>query len=64
MDCGKIERKLFPNGFPQGYIKGFLVTQSEGSLDVTAVYTMLGLGDKGDVSIDVEQIRERSTKKP
>ena len=112
VDCSDVRRKLFPNGFPTGYIKGFVVITSSDSLDVTAVYSTRSLdkpccrphdGDDGwhhhhhgspyghkgglmehdgdrkpdhakpgksmhgvDVSIDVEQIRERKieTKEP
>lgn len=64
VDCIDIKRRLFPNGFPPpGYIKGFLIIQSNKSLDVTAVYTTAGLDKQGNVSnhsgIDVEQICER-----
>ena len=63
VDCMDILRRLFPNGFPLGYIKGFVVIQSPASLDVTAVYTASSLDREGNVvghsSIDVEQIRER-----
>lgn len=62
-DCMDIRRRLFPNGFPTPYIKGFVVIQSEQSLDVTAVYTSTALTERGEPglhsSIDVEQIRER-----
>lgn len=64
VDCIDIQRRLFPNGFPPpGYIKGFLIIQSNESLDVTAVYTTASLDKQGNVSnhsgIDVEQICER-----
>ncbi len=64
VDCMDIRRKLYPNGFPPpGYIKGFVIIQSDKSLDVTAVYTTASLDRKGNISnhsgIDVEQIRER-----
>lgn len=63
IDCKDIQRKLFPNGFPRPYIKGFVVIQSTDSLDVTAVYSTAGLDKNGKPSnhssIDVEQIRER-----
>lgn len=62
-DCLDIQRRLFPNGFPTPYIKGFVVVQSDTSLDVTAVYTSTALTERGEPgphsSIDVEQIRER-----
>jgi hypothetical protein len=63
VDCLDIQRRLFPNGFPEAYIKGFVVIQSKQSLDVTAVYTTASLDREGQVTtqsgIDVEQIRER-----
>ena len=58
VDCVDIRRHLFPNGFPTPYIEGFVVIQSQASLDVTAVYTVASL-DRRHSSIDVEQIRER-----
>jgi hypothetical protein len=65
VDCMDIQRKLFPDGFPgPGYIKGFVVIQSENSLDVTAVYSTASLDKEGQVtthsSIDVETIQERT----
>lgn len=39
VDCADIRRRLFPNGFPSAYIDGFVVIESFGSLDVSAVYT-------------------------
>lgn len=67
VDCMDIKRKLFPNGFPTPYIKGFVVIQSTNSLDVTAVYTTAALNKRGKVtghsSIDVEQIPERKTRR-
>ena len=65
VDCMDIQRKLFPDGFPgPGYIKGFVVIQSENSLDVTAVYSTASLDKEGQVtthsSIDVEAIQERT----
>jgi hypothetical protein len=43
VDCVDIRRRLFPNGFPESYIKGFVVLQSDRSLDVTGVYTTRGI---------------------
>ncbi len=62
VDCIDIRGKVFPNGFPTPYIKGFVITQSTESLDVAAVYTTANLDGKKvgrHSSIDVEQIRER-----
>jgi hypothetical protein len=55
-DCADIAERAFGGTFPTPYIEGFVVIQSPTSLDVTAVYTVSG---KDNVSIDVEQIRER-----
>ena len=67
VDCIDIQRKLFPNGFPTPYIKGFVVIQSEAELDVTAVYTTATLDKKGRAckhsGIDVEQICKCREKK-
>jgi hypothetical protein len=63
VDCADIQRRLFPDGFPASYIKGFVVVQSPASLDVTAVYTVAALDEEGrpmvQSGIDVEQVRER-----
>jgi CARDB len=63
VDCGDVERRLFPGGLPAPYIIGFIVIESPASLDVTAVYTVAALDRAGRVTnqsgIDVEQIRER-----
>ena len=57
VDCEEIPREFFGSvGTP--YSKGFLVIESRGSLDVTAVYTSGGR-DSWNQSIDVEQINER-----
>lgn len=63
VDCMDIARKLFPNGFPTPYIKGFVIIRSTESLNVTAVYTAAKPGgwfsSRKVMSIDVEQIHER-----
>jgi hypothetical protein len=63
VDCNHVKDKLFPNGLPASYITGFVVIESTGSLDVTAVYTTAALDEQGQVTgqrgIDVEQIQER-----
>ncbi len=63
VDCMDIQRKLFPQGFPSKYIKGFVIIQSDSPLNVTAVYTAAGLDKKDRVtsvtSIDVERIPEQ-----
>jgi hypothetical protein len=64
VDCMDVEREVFPQGFPEKYIKGFVVIKSNMKLDVTAVYTAAGLDKEANVqsvtSIDVEQIDEQS----
>ena len=66
VDCEDIQSKLFPNGFEESYIKGFVIIQSTASLDVTAVYTTASLDREGNItnhsSIDVEQIKERQVR--
>jgi hypothetical protein len=68
VDCEDIRRKLFPNGFPESYIKGFVVIQSPSSLDVTAVYTAADLDKEGRPAglggIDVEEVRGRRRERP
>jgi hypothetical protein len=60
VDCVDIQRRLFPRGFRDGYIKGFVLIRSEASLDVSAVYSTAGIeGEYSHSSIDVEQISER-----
>jgi hypothetical protein len=67
VDCIDIQHRLFPQGFPTPYIKGFVIIRSTHSLDVTAVYTTASLEKDpcceqkvgNHTSIDVEQIRER-----
>jgi hypothetical protein len=58
-DCADIERRVFGGAFPAPNIEGFLIIQSTGSLDVTAVYTTATLPDAQHSSIHVEQIGER-----
>ena len=43
VDCEDLKRKLFRNGLPAPYIKGFVVIKSNASLDVTGVYTTRSL---------------------
>ena len=72
VDCIDVQKRLFPNGFPMQYIKGFIVIRSTVSLDVTAVYSTNSLGKEGcckteagqHSGIDVEQIRERRIEEP
>jgi hypothetical protein len=72
VDCIDIERRLFPNGLPTSYIKGFVIIRSTHRLDVVGVYTTGALG-KGACcdetvithsSIDVEHIPERQIEQP
>ena len=63
VDCEDVLREAFGGNLPAPYVKGFVVVQSSGQLDVTAVYTAAGLDDGGRVrsvtSIDVEPIGGR-----
>jgi hypothetical protein len=67
VDCIDIERRLFPNGLPTSYIKGFVVIRSTQSLDVVGFYSSGALDttrccDKPAIlqsSVDVEYIPER-----
>jgi hypothetical protein len=46
IDCIDIKQRLFPNGFPKPYIKGFVTVKSSHELDVTGVYTTRALAQK------------------
>jgi hypothetical protein len=66
VDCLDIQRRLFPGGFPNGYIKGFVVIRSSGSLDVAGVYSSASIeeGELSHSSIDVEHVPERQIGPP
>lgn len=69
VDCNHVRAELFGGGFPApGYVTGFIVIESDASLDVTAVYTTAALDEQGQVTdqrgIDVEQIHERQKRQP
>lgn len=68
VDCDDIAVEAFDGQLPASFIKGFVVVQSTGELDVTAVYTSAGLDKKSEVtsvtSMDVEQIRTRKIGAP
>jgi len=53
VDCVDISRHVGAQ-----FVEGFVVIQSQASIDVTAVYTVTGR-DRRQPNIDVEQIRER-----
>lgn len=61
--CHDIRKRIFHNGFPKTYIEGFVIVQSNKSMDVTAVYTAASVDRQGRVlensNIEVEQISER-----
>jgi hypothetical protein len=64
VDCEDIARRLFPSGLPAPLIEGFVVVESDSSLDVTAVYTTAALDDEGRKAvhqngIEVERVPER-----
>jgi hypothetical protein len=62
-DCIDIRERLFPTGFPGGYIEGFVTLRSEKPLDVTGVYTTGDVNPTTNVlvhsSIELQQIVER-----
>jgi hypothetical protein len=68
VDCADIEHRLFPKGLPGPYIEGFVVIESEESLDVTTVFTTAALDDDGRAvhhsGIEVQQVHERVIKEP
>ena len=43
VDCDDIRRRLFPQGFPRPYIKGFVTLKTKDSLNVTGVYSTRAL---------------------
>lgn len=61
-DCRELRRRLVPTS-EAPFIEGFLVVQSRGRLDVTAVYTTAVLDEGGapgaHSSVDVEPVPER-----
>ena len=61
-DCRELRRRLVPTSSAP-FIEGFLVVQSSGSLDVTAVYSTAAIDEAGNPSahssIDVEQVAGR-----
>jgi hypothetical protein len=63
VDCEDIRTGVFPYGFPEPYIKGFVVIRSPQILDVSAVWTTAALDKthRGIMhsSLDVEEIRPR-----
>jgi len=62
-DCPDLRRRLIPGGTAP-LIEGFLVIQSDQSLDVTAVYTTAAIDGSGNptthTSVDIEQVKERA----
>lgn len=68
IDCDVVGDRLFPDGFPDELIDGFLVIQSARRLDVTGVYTTALLDEAGrpagHSSVDVEPINERERRPP
>jgi len=64
IDCQDVARHIFPKGFPAPLIEGFIVIESDSSLDVTAVYTTAALDEDGKKAerqsgIEVTQVHER-----
>lgn len=68
VDCEDVARRVFPGGLPAPLIEGFIVIESDSSLDVTAVYTTAALDEDGKKAerqsgIEVKQIPERKIMK-
>lgn len=68
IDCEDIAHRLFSSGLPAPLIEGFVVIESDSSLDVTGVYTTASLDDDGKKAdrhsgIEVTQIPERKIMK-
>ncbi|KZL20674.1 hypothetical protein PsAD2_01161 [Pseudovibrio axinellae] len=64
VDCDDLRLRLFSQGFPEDFIEGFLVFESQGPLDVIAVYTSAQMDPEApervlQSSIDIEQVAER-----
>lgn len=61
-DCADLRRRLIPKGTAP-FFEGYLVIQSHGALDVTAVYTTSAADPNGEPtghsSVDVERVPER-----
>src|SRR4051794_22026779 len=47
-DCDDIRKKLFPAGFTNGYIEGFVIIHATNSVGVTAVYTTASVDKSGE----------------
>ncbi len=62
-DCEDLRKRLFTQGFPGGFIEGYVVIQSPAPLEVDTVYTAGSLDERGRAgsvtSIDVERVSER-----
>lgn len=68
IDCEDVARHIFPKGLPAPLIEGFIIIESDSSLDVTAVYTTAALDEDGKKAerqsgIEVKQIPERKIMK-
>lgn len=68
VDCEDVARRIYPKGLPDPLIEGFIVIESDSSLDVTAVYTTAELDEDGKKAerqsgIEVKQIPERKIMK-
>jgi hypothetical protein len=59
VDCDDVRTRLYPSGFPGGYIEGFMVIQSKASLDVTGAYSTAEVGGSGHPGISVVPVPER-----
>jgi len=60
VDCDYIRQRLFPNGFPESYVEGFITLESNERLEVVGVYTASSMNQAGQItggsSIDIERV--------
>jgi len=63
VDCIDIQRKLYPQGLPSEYLKGFVLLKSDHSLDVTGVYTANGLAKKVKACRDKDNCEKKHHRK-
>lgn len=63
VDCDDIRERLFPDGFPESYVEGFITLESDERLQVVGVYTVSSVNESGRIvggsSIDIETAGER-----
>jgi hypothetical protein len=49
VDCDDVRERLFPDGFPGGYVDGFVTLESDERLEVVGVYTVASVNQAGDI---------------